>query len=347
MKMKKKKLLIILLFILLIIISVLSLFVGSSNMKVIEVINALFFKGNDSFIRIIYKIRIPRIIAAIVAGGGLSIAGLIMQTTLNNYMASPQTLGVSNAAVFGANLSIIIFAGGYFISSNNNASFFTNSNPFSTSFMAFLFAILSTFLILLLCKSNEFSPNFVILLGIAMGSLFNALTTLLQYYATDVGLAAAVVWNFGDLGRATYLTDIIMFVVLFISIVFFSLNSWRYNALLSGDNVAKSLGINVKLFRFISLLLASLITATCVSFLGIIGFVGLISPHICRKIVGNDHRYLIPASLLSGSILLLLADMLSRFINNGVSLPVGSITTLLGLPFFIFIIFKKRGSENA
>lgn len=342
----KKKLFIIILAIILAILSIISLFIGSSNMKIIDVVNALFLKGLASNIRIVYNIRIPRIIAAIVAGGGLSIAGLIMQTTLNNQMASPQTLGVTNAAVFGANISIILFAGGYFVT-NNSTSFFTNVNPFSTSFMAFIFAIFSTILILCMCKSNEFSPNFVILLGIAMGSLFNALTTLLQYYATDVGLAAAVVWNFGDLGRAAYLTDIIIFVVLLISIVFFSLNSWRYNALLSGDNVAKSLGINVKVFRFISLLLASLITATCVSFLGIIGFVGLICPHICRKIVGNDHRYLIPSSLLFGSVLLLFADMISRIANNGVSLPVGSITTLLGLPFFIFIIFKKRGSENA
>lgn len=345
--MKKKKLFILILLISLLIVTIISLFVGSSNMTILEVFDALFLKGNNSNIRIIYSIRIPRILAAIIAGCGLSLAGLIMQTTLNNSMASPQTLGVSNAAVFGANVSIIIFAGGYFISGNNANSFFTNANPFSTSFLAFIFAILATLFILLLCKSREFSPNVVILLGIGIGSLFNSLTTLLQYYATDVGLSAAVIWNFGDLGRATYLIDLIMFVVVFISLIFFILNSWRYNALLSGDNVAKSLGVNVKLLRFISLLFSSLITAVCVSFLGIIGFVGIICPHICRKIIGNDHRYLLVSSLLAGSLLLLLADMLSRVIGNGTSLPVGSITALLGLPFFIAIIFSKRGNNNA
>lgn len=211
--------------------------------------------------------------------------------------------------------------------------------------MAFIFSTLSILLILGLCKIRSFSPNVVVLAGIAIGSVWTAATTILQFYATDVGLSAAVIWNFGDLGRATYRTDLLMFAVVFCGIIFFMMMSWRYNALLSGDATAKSMGINVDLLRFISMLLASVITAVCVSFLGIIGFVGIICPHITKKILGQDHRFAIPVATLSGSLLLLVADTLSRSMGNGSALPVGAITSLLGAPFFIAIIFSKK--ENS
>ena len=137
--------------------------------------------------------------------------------------------------------------------------------------MAFFFSILSILLVLGLCRLRTFSPNVVILAGIAMGSVWTAGTTLLQFYATDVGISAAVIWNFGDLGRATYKTDFIMLAVVVIGSAFFMLMSWRYNAMLSGDATARTMGINVNALRFASLLLASMITAVCVSYLGIIG----------------------------------------------------------------------------
>jgi iron complex transport system permease protein len=133
-----------------------------------------------------------------------------------------------------------------------------------------------------------------------------------------------------------------MFAVVALGLFFFSLMSWNYNALLSGDAAAKSMGINVDLLRFISMLLASMITAVCVSFLGIIGFVGIICPHVTKRILGQDHRFSLPVSALTGSLLLLLADTLSRSMGNGSALPVGAITSLLGAPFFIAIIFSKK-----
>ena len=264
-----------------------------------------------------------------------------MQTNLNNPMASPSTLGVSNAAVFGANLSIIAFAGGFLSTGNNVANFSSGANPYATSLMAFIFSTASILLILGLCKTRSFSPNIVVLAGIAIGSVWTAATTVLQFYATDVGISAAVIWNFGDLGRATYKTDLIMFVVVAIGIIFFMLFSWCFNVLLSGDASAKSMGVNVEKLRFVSMLLSSVITAVCVSFLGVIGFVGIICPHITKKLLGQDHRYSIPVSALSGSLLLLAADTLSRSMGNGSALPVGAITSLLGAPFFIAIIFSK------
>lgn len=327
-------------------LSVVCLFVGSSNMTVAECIAALRKTGSAANIRIIWNIRIPRVLAAIIAGAGLAISGLIMQTTLNNPMASPSTLGVSNAAVFGANLSIIAFAGGYLSTGNNLSSYAVGANPYATSMMAFVFATLSILMILGLCTLRSFSPNVVVLAGMAIGSVWTAATTILQFYATDVGISAAVVWNFGDLGRATYRTDAIMFAVVALGFLFFLLMSWRFNALLSGEATAKTMGIHVEALRFASLLLASVITAVCVSFLGIIGFVGIICPHVTKKLLGQDHRVSIPASALSGSLLLLFADTLSRSMGSGSALPVGAITSLLGAPFFMVIIFSRKENRR-
>jgi len=327
-------------------VSVVCLFVGSSNMTFGQVVDALLGGGTNGQRRIIWRIRVPRVLAAIIAGAGLGVAGLVMQTTLNNPMASPSTLGVANGAVFGANLSIIAFAGGFLSTGNNIQAFDVGANPYATSVLAFVFATLTVLLILGLCTLRSFSPNVVVLAGMAISAIWTAATTLLQFYATDVGLSAAVVWSFGDLGRATYRTDTIMATVVVIGFIFFWLMSWKYNALLSGEATAKTMGVNVTGLRFVSLLLASVITAVCVSFLGVIGFVGIICPHVTKRILGQDHRVTVPVSALGGSLLLLLADTLSRSMGSGSALPVGAITSLLGAPFFLAIIFGKKGGHH-
>jgi iron complex transport system permease protein len=341
-KNKRNTMIIIAMLVAIIVIGIACLFVGSSNMSFSDALNALLGGGNDAQSRIIWKIRVPRVLAAIIAGAGLSVAGLIMQTTLNNSMASPSTLGVSNAAVFGANLSIIAFAGGFLSTGHNIQSFDVGANPYATSLLAFVFSTASVLLILGLCTVRSFSPNVVVLAGMAIGSVWTAATTILQFYATDVGLSAAVVWSFGDLGRATYRTDAIMAAVVLAGTVFFMFMAWKYNALLSGEATAKTMGVNVEGLRFVSLLLSSLITAACVSFLGVIGFVGIICPHVTKKLLGQDHRVTIPVSCLMGSLLLVLADTLSRSLGSGSALPVGAITSLLGAPFFIAIIFGRK-----
>jgi len=322
------------------------LFAGSSHMSISECAAALMKQGTSAHVRIIWNIRLPRVLAAVIAGAGLSLAGLIMQTTLHNPMASPSTLGVSNAAVFGANLSILAFSGGVLSTGDHLAGDMAGMNPYAAGMMAFLFSAVSILLILALCSLRAFAPNVVVLAGIAVGSMWTAATTILQFYATDVGLAAAVVWNFGDLGRATYHTNTIMALVVGAGTAFFMLMSWRYNALLSGEPTARSIGVPVGFLRFFSLLLASVMTAVCVSFLGIISFVGIICPHIIKKLLGQDHRYTIPASALSGSLLLLLADTFARSMGNGSALPVGAITSLLGAPFFFAMIFSREGRRS-
>lgn len=336
----------IILLVAVVVVAIVCLFVGSSNMTFRDALNALVGRGNDAQSRIIWKIRMPRVLAAIVAGMGLAVSGLVMQTTLNNTMAAPSTLGVSNAAVFGANLSIIAFAGGFLSTGNNLQSFDVGANPYATSLLAFVFATMSILLILGLCTIRSFSPNVVVLAGMAIGSVWTAATTILQFYATDVGLSAAVIWSFGDLGRATYRTILIMLAAVWAGLLFFRLMAWKYNALLSGEATAKTMGVNVELLRFVSLLLASVITAACVSFLGVIGFVGVICPHVAKKLLGQDHRVTIPASCLMGSLLLLLADTFSRSLGSGSALPVGAITSLLGAPFFIAIIFSRKENHK-
>lgn len=269
-------------------------------MSVRQCVSALFGSGDSAAVRIMQHIRLPRLLAAVIAGAGLSVSGLIMQTVLGNPMASPATLGVSNAAVFGANLSIIALSGGFLSTGNNLTSYTAGADPFATSALAFVFAAGSVLVVLALCRLRDFSPNVVVLAGIALGSVWTAATTILQFYATDVGLSAAVIWSFGDLGRATYRADWIMLAVTAAGIAVFAALAWRYNALLSGGDAAGSMGVNVALLRWVSLLLASLITAVCVSFLGMIGFVGIICPHAVKRLVGHDHRWALPAATLCG-----------------------------------------------
>ena len=342
----KKKYKIIILIVVLILLFIISLFVGSSNITIKESFLALFGKGQNNHIVIMQKIRLPRAIAATFVGAGLAISGLIMQTTLGNEMASPSTLGVANAATLGANIAIIGFAGGFLATGNNLNNYFANVNPYSTSIVAFVFAFLSVLLILGLGRIRKLPKETIILFGIALGSVWTALTSLLQFYATDVSLSAAVVWSFGDLSRATYKIDIIIIAIVIVSVVFFNIFASRYNALLSGDDVARSVGVDVSKLRFISLLLASLIVAVCVSNLGIIGFVGIICPHIAKRIFGYNHKISITATSLVGAILLLFSDTLARLIGKGTAIPVGIVTSIIGAPFFLYLIFRKRRTTN-
>jgi len=318
------------------------LFIGSSRMSLSDCFSALFYNSSAANNRIIHSVRMPRVIAAVVAGAGLAVVGLIMQTTLGNIMASPSTLGVSNAAVFGANLSIIAFAGGFLELGRNMSDVVNTFNPFAVSSVAFVFAVLSTLIILALCKLKNFSPSTIVLAGVAIGAVWTAGTTFLQFFATDVGLSAAVIWSFGDLGRATFTEDYIMLAVVGVALVVFILLSWKFNALLGGDDVAISSGVNANALRVTALLISSLVTAVCVSFLGVIGFVGIICPHVIKKLLGHNHLLTIPTTALSGSLLLLIADTLARSLGGGTSLPVGAITSLIGAPFFLIMLFTSR-----
>ena len=315
----------------------LELFTGVSNMSFPEAFLALFGQGTPTAIRIMQRIRLTRAIAAMLVGGGLGVAGLLMQTSLANPMASPGTLGVSNAAVLGANIAIILM-------SNDpvNGTTWSNPNPYGVAGIAFVCAIASTVLVLALGQIKRFSPTTIILVGIGLGAGLQAITTLIQYFAADNTLASAVYWSFGDIGRVNLADNLLLLIVVVVSFVAFILLSNRYDSLLLGEDNARSLGVRVSLLRVLGLMLASFITATIVSLCGIIGFVGIVAPHICRRIVGNSHRCLIPATLCVGALLVAFSDFVGRLVSLGTSLPVGAVTALIGAPFFIVLVFTKK-----
>lgn len=342
---KAKKLAIILILLALVFLFfVVSVFVGSGTLSFKEVFLAIFNKGSETARLIVRRIRFPRVIAALIAGGGLAVSGLVMQTVLKNPLASPTTLGVSNAAVFGANFAIIVVGAGAFHSTHG--SWLSISNPYLVSTFSFLSAIIAAGAILLLARLKNLNASAIVLAGVAVSAIFQAGTTLIQYFASDTQVASAVYWTFGDLGRASYKTDLIMFIVVAVSTLFFFLKRWDFSAMSGGLAYAKTLGVNTRFMTIMSLLLASLITSVTVSFLGIIGFVGLTAPQFMKRIVGDDYRFLLPSSFLAGALLLLISDILGRLPIFGTSVPVGVVTSLIGGPVFLAILLRRKKNES-
>ncbi|MFZ2098647.1 MAG: iron ABC transporter permease [Anaerolineales bacterium] len=334
----RKRLIILGLMIISLVLAVIAINAGAANTNPMQVLRTLLGMETGTSTVVIWNIRLPRVIAGIVAGAGLGVAGCVMQTSLRNPLASPSTLGISNAAAFGANLAIVFFGAGTIHSNTHDAVFI--ANPYSVTLSAFVFSLVAMTLILLLARLRGFSPESVVLSGVAFGSLFTAGSTLVQYFAEDVQVATMVFWTFGDLGRVSWQEVAILSALISGAFVYFLLHRWDYNALDSGEDAAKSLGVHVEQIRFGGMLAASLITAVAVSFMGIIGFLGLIAPQMMRRVLGVDHRFLIPASAATGAALLLFSDTLARTMISPVVLPVGAITSFFGAPLFLFLLAK-------
>lgn len=320
--------------------SVLSVNAGAAAMSPWEVLKTIAGAGDDRGFVVIWKIRMPRVAAAIIAGAGLSIAGCVMQTCLKNPLASPSTLGVSAAATFGANLAIIAFGAGAVMSTASDAVVI--ANPYAVTICAFICSMGAVLLIMSLSKLRGFSPESIVLAGTALSSLFSAGTILIQYFGDDVKIAAALFWTFGDLGRVSWGEVAILASVTGACIIYFMLMRWSYNALANGEETAKSLGVKTSRVRFWGLIASSLLTAVSVSFMGMIGFIGLIAPQIMKRIIGADRRFLIPASALMGSVILLMADTGARTIISPIILPVGAITSMLGAPMFFYMLLRGK-----
>ncbi len=319
---------------LLLAISTHALLTGAVSLSVQEVLGAVAGSG-DSFVkRIVWQIRLPRILGGVIAGAGLAYVGTAMQSVLRNPLGAPYTLGISQAAAFGAALSIAVRG----IETAGGSLF----GPYLTTASAFVLALSSTSVILLLIRLKNASPETLILTGVALGAVFNAGITVIQYLASDTEVAAIVYWTFGDLGRLTWPTVAIMGIGVVGSAGYFTFHAWRYTVLDAGDETAASLGIDVSRLRIIGMLVASFATAIVVSFVGIIGFIGLVAPHIARKVVGTDERILLPASGLVGAILLVGADTAARAAFDPLSLPVGVLTSFLGAPLFVYLVIAGR-----
>jgi iron complex transport system permease protein len=216
----------------------------------------------------------------------------------------------------------------------------TVSNPYMTTLTAFLFSLLAAGVIVIVSKTRGASPETMILMGIALASLFTAGTMLLQFFADDVQLAAMVFWTFGDMSRAGW-TELGALVAVTVAVsAYFIANAWNYNAIDAGDETAKGLGVKVDRVRMVGMLVSSFMTAVIVAFLGIIGFIGLVCPHIVRRLIGGDHRFLMPATLVVGSIVLLGSDTAARLILAPHLLPVSVLTAFMGAPVFIYLILR-------
>jgi iron complex transport system permease protein len=334
----RKKLVLVVLVCLIILVAIVAVNAGSMNLNLYQVIQSILGNGSNVSDVVIWRIRLPRILAAIIAGAGLSVAGCVMQNNLRNPLASPSTLGISNAAAFGANLAIIVFGAGSISSTSTDAV--TINNPYMVTVSAFVCSMIATMVILLLARIRSFSPEAMVLSGVALSSLFSAGTILIQYFAQDFQIAAVVFWTFGDLGRIAWPEVFILTCLIGLAFIYFMFKRWDYNALDSGEETAKSLGVNMERVRQGGMLVSSMIAAVAVSFLGIIGFIGLVGPQIMRRIIGGDHRYLIPASALMGSLLLLISDTMARTMVAPVVLPVGAITSFFGAPLFLYLLVR-------
>ncbi|WP_029893201.1 FecCD family ABC transporter permease [Desulfohalovibrio reitneri] len=315
--------------------------VGSAGLPVHEAVASLLGMGDDKRIDlIVWSIRLPQALTAITAGAGLAVAGAVMQSILRNPLGSPFTLGISQAAAFGAAFSVMVLGSG--IMTSTNAGAVTIANPYLTTATAFCFCLLAACVIIAVSRVRGASPETMVLCGVALGSLFTAGTMFLQYFADDVQLAAMVFWTFGDVARASWRELAFIAMVVVLSSIYFLFQSWNLNAIDAGDETAKGLGVRVERLRLVGMLVASLLTAVVVSFLGIIGFVGLVTPHMVRRLIGGDHRYLLPATIVLGALLLLAADTAARLLLAPHILPVSVLTAFLGAPVFLLLILRRR-----
>ncbi|MFM1540642.1 iron ABC transporter permease [Helcococcus ovis] len=328
---EKKLFFIIFLILSLVFLSIVSINIGSSDMTIMDSILTLMGKSSNEFNHIIFNIRLPRILGGIFIGMTIALSGLIIQSVLNNPLASPSTLGISNASVLGANISLILFA-----------KIGIESSMFLTGLSSFIAAVICTFIIIMFSSMKKSSNATVLLAGIALNFLFSALTILIQFFSTDEEIASAVSWTFGDLGRININEVKFVAIVLVVSALIIYKLRWKYNAMDMGESTAHSLGINIKTMRNLSIIVASLNTGIGVAYVGMIGFVGLLAPQISKRIIGEDKRFLIPASMLLGSIIVLVSDCIGRVAVKPHILPIGAITSLFGAPFFIYILFKEN-----
>jgi len=288
---------------------------------------AALFQDSGLAHAIIWKLRLPRIVMAIIVGCGLALAGTVFQAILRNPLASPYTLGIGWSAGFGAVMAIVFGAGLY--------------NEYLIAGNAFFFALLSSFLILGIAKLKRATPETMILAGIAIMFLFSSLSSLFQYMGTMEEVHEIVFWFFGSLSKVGWKEISMASIMILIPIPVLLKWSWDFNLLAAGDESAKALGVNVEAIRMLGVVLASLVTAGAICFTGVIGFVGLVSPHITRMVIGGDHRFLLPASALVGAVLVLTADILGRALWAPQVIPIGIVTSFVGVPFFFYLLMKR------
>jgi iron complex transport system permease protein len=305
--------------------------IGPSWLSIVNILRIIFFADSvdpGSHV-IIWEIRIPIALMAVVIGASLSVSGAEMQTILDNPLASPFTLGISSAAGFGAAIALV-----FEIS-------FPVYEAFVVPFNAFVFAMLTCFLIYLMSRIGKFGVGSIVLAGIAVSLFFQAALATVQYFAAEEQLQAIVFWMFGSLSRVTWPKLGVVVLVLVIALPILILDAWKLTALRLGEEKAESLGVDTERLRLKVFICVSIITAVAVCFTGIIGFIGLVGPHMARMLVGEDQRFFLPTSALAGALFLSIASIASKTVDPGAIFPIGILTSLLGLPFFVYLLIRS------
>lgn len=338
--------------------SIWALGVGGIMVPFMDVVRSLFHNllpgvvdpASESYYPVIVtSYRAPRVIMGLLTGSCLAVAGASMQSILKNPLADPFTLGLSSAASCGAGLAIAfgpaLLGTTYYMSASIWGQTITIGWLF-TVVMAFGFGLISTFILLSTIRGKVASKSTMILTGVVIGYLFSAVLSYLKYVSDEGTLKEITDWLLGGMWGASWSSVMIVLPIAVIGIVLLESYAFELNTLSCGDDVAKNLGVDVKKLRVKVLLVCTMISSACIAFTGIIGFVGLMAPHIVRMIIGNDNRYLIPISALLGSLILVCCDALARVIVAPDDLPVGIIMYVIGGLFFFFLIKRMRGGYD-
>lgn len=278
--------------------------------------------------QIVWNNRLPRVLFALVAGVGLAVSGVAMQGIMKNPLAEPYTTGVSSGAYFGVAVSIVL---GLSIMSSTDSAV-----------SALLFALIPVAVMIMLSSRSMNSVATIILVGTALSYMFNAFSTLILVGTDSDTLASVYKWQVGSFSSIMWDQLTIVACVVFVGAVVIMLLSKRLNIMSMGDENATSLGLNVKRIRIICLIVMAVIVAFIVAFSGIIGFVGLVCPHIIRLIIGSDNRFVIPAAAAFGAAFLLIADTAAKWMSSLDSVPVGVVASLIGAPLFLYILIHNR-----
>ncbi|NOR30250.1 MAG: iron chelate uptake ABC transporter family permease subunit [Sulfitobacter sp.] len=278
---------------------------------------------------ILWLLRMPQTLTAVLVGACLGVAGLMMQTILANPLASPYTLGFSAAAGFGA-ASVILFG-----------SALPVAMWLGVPLAAFAGTLVAAGLVYVVAKYRGSSPEILVLAGIAVLFFFQSLQSMLQFMAAPEVLQQIVFWLFGSLLKATWTSVKVISVLFALCLPFLLRDAWNLTSLRLGDSNAASLGLDVDALRRRTLVIVAVLTAAAVSFTGTIGFVGLIAPHVARALIGEDHRFSLPMSAIMGAIVLVAASVVGKLISPGAVIPVGIITAIAGIPMLVGVIMMK------
>lgn len=304
---------------------------GSSGLSIVDVVKTIFAGPNADgvYTNIIWDIRLPMTLICLSVGCSLGLAGTQMQTILGNPLASPYTLGISSAAGFGAAMAFI------------TGLPFNNMAWVNAPLVAFIMTLISIGGIYFFGKLKGLRAQSMVLFGIVIHFFFQALLSLVQFKSTPEVSGQIVFWMYGSLLKASWTGVMVSFIIFVVCSVILMKYSWKLTALSAGEERAKSLGVDTDKLRLKVFVLSALVTAGAVSFVGTIGFIGLVAPHFARFFVGEDQRYLSPMASLFGVLLMTVASIIGKIVVPGVILPIGIVTSLIGVPFLVYLIVRR------